>query len=198
MPKPVKGARLGSGPAHHRMILNGLAADLIREERIRTTESKAKLLRPVAEKLITLGKAGTVHARRQALSQIEDREIIHKLFADVAPRFSERNGGYTRILKLGPRQGDAAAMAIVELVEGASTVTGSEESAEQKRRRRLRRRKASPAKGSPEATAATQAPVDATPPETPEPEVVSTPKASAAVESPAPDSSPEAAPPSEE
>lgn len=98
-------------------MLGGLAAALIMQERIRTTETRAKRLRPVAEKLITLSKAGDVHSRRQALSQIEDRDVIHKLFADLGPRFAERNGGYTRILKLGPRKGDAAPMAIIELVD---------------------------------------------------------------------------------
>lgn len=135
MPKPTKGARLGSGPAHQKLLLGGLAAALLREERIRTTEAKAKRVRPVAEKLITLGKAGTVHARRQALSVIEDRDIVHKLFDDVAPRFADRSGGYTRIVKLGPRQGDAAPMAIIELVEGEAPerTAGSDE--EPKRRR---------------------------------------------------------------
>jgi len=122
------------------MMLNGMASQLIVHERIRTTETKAKRLRPVAEKLITLGKDGSVHARRRALGMIEDREVIHKLFADVAPRFADRNGGYTRVLKLGTRQGDAAPMAIIELVEGAVEAAPSQE-AEQKRRRGLRRRK---------------------------------------------------------
>lgn len=140
MPKPTKGSRLGATPKHQEMMLNGMASQLIVHERIRTTETKAKRLRPVAEKLITLGKDGSVHARRRALGMIEDREVIHKLFADVAPRFADRNGGYTRVLKLGTRQGDAAPMAIIELVEGAVESTPSQET-EQKRRRGLRRRK---------------------------------------------------------
>lgn len=121
-------------------MLGGLASALIREERIRTTEAKAKLLRPMADKLVTLGKDGTVHARRRALMVIEDSEVVHKLFAEVAPRFSERNGGYTRVLKLGPRKGDAAPMAIVEFVEevdsGSTTSPG-----QASKRRGLRRRK---------------------------------------------------------
>lgn len=130
MPKPTKGPRLGSGPSHQKLLLSGLAAALFREERIRTTEAKAKRLRPVAERLITLGKAGTVHARRQALRLIEDRDVVHKLFADIAPRYTDREGGYTRILRLGPRHGDSALMAIVELTEGESgTTTGGEAAA---------------------------------------------------------------------
>lgn len=122
------------------MILAGLASQLILYERIRTTETKAKRLRPVADRLVTLGKQGSVHARRQALSLIEDREVIHKLFAEVAPRFAERNGGYTRVLKLGPRQGDAAPMAIIEFVE--ESVQRAPQAEDQGRRRRgLRRRR---------------------------------------------------------
>lgn len=154
MPKPTKGARLGSGPSHQRLLISGLAAELIRHERIRTTETKAKRLRPVAERLITWGKAGTVHARRQALSLIQDRDVVHKLFAEIAPRFVGRNGGYTRILKLGPRQGDAAMMALIELVEGevdAAADAASEAPAEPKRRRgALRRRSRAPATVAPE------------------------------------------------
>ncbi|HVE75285.1 MAG TPA: 50S ribosomal protein L17 [Actinomycetota bacterium] len=140
MPKPTKGPRLGAGPQHQKMMLGGLAASLIREERIRTTETKAKRMRPVAEKLVTLGKSGTVHARRQALSLIEDRDVVHKLFAEVAPRFGDRNGGYTRIVKLGPRKGDAAPMAIIEFVEGEAPAK-KESDQEQKRGRLSRRRK---------------------------------------------------------
>lgn len=121
-------------------MLGGLAAQLIMHERIRTTETKATRLRPMADRLVTLGKEGSVHARRRALSLIEDREVIHKLFADVAPRFAGRSGGYTRVLKLGPRQGDAAPMAIIEFVEGSVEAAPAAE-AEQRRRRGLRRRK---------------------------------------------------------
>lgn len=121
-------------------MLHGLASQLIIHERIRTTETKAKRLRPVAERLVTLGKEGSVHSRRRALSLIEDREVIHKLFAEVAPRFADREGGYTRVLKLGPRQGDAAPMAIIEFVDGSEQAVPPAE-AEQRRRRGLRRRK---------------------------------------------------------
>jgi len=116
MPKPKKGPRLGSGPAHQRLMLNGIAAQLFVHEHINTTEAKAKAVRPVAEKLITFAKKGDVAARREVLKQIPDRDIVHKLFSEIGPRFAERNGGYTRILKLGQRQGDGAPMARIELV----------------------------------------------------------------------------------
>ena len=138
MPKPPKGARLGSGPAHERLMLAGLAAALFREERIRTTETKARRLRPVAEKLITTAKEGTIASRRRALAVVEDRDIVHKLFSDIAPRFADRNGGYTRIIKLAPRKGDAAPMVLVEIVEGAAPEA---KPAEEERRRRLLRRR---------------------------------------------------------
>ncbi|MGH2717854.1 MAG: 50S ribosomal protein L17 [Actinomycetota bacterium] len=138
MPKPSKGARLGAGPAHERLMLAGLAAALFREERIRTTEAKARRLRPVAEKLITTAKEGTVASRRRALAVVEDRDIIHKLYSDIAPRFADRNGGYTRIIKLAPRHGDAAPLVLIELVEGAAVETEPAEG--ERRRRRLRRR----------------------------------------------------------
>jgi large subunit ribosomal protein L17 len=119
MPKPAKGSRLGSGPAHEKLLLSGLVAALIRDERIRTTETKAKRLRPLADRMVTLGKQGSVASRRRALAVVTDRDVVHKLFAEVAPRFADRNGGYTRIIKLGPRQGDGAPMALIELVEAA-------------------------------------------------------------------------------
>jgi large subunit ribosomal protein L17 len=120
-------------------MLAGLASALFRDERIRTTETKAKRLRPVAERLITLGKNGSVHARRQALAVVEDRDVIHKLFAEIAPRYTERTGGYTRILKLGPRKGDAAPMALIELVEGEAPAARADD--EEAPRRGLRRRR---------------------------------------------------------
>lgn len=116
MPKPKKGPRLGSGPDHERQLLGGLAAQLFEHERIRTTEAKAKALRPLAEHLITFAKRGDVHARRQVLKTVPDRDVVHKLFAEIGPRYTERPGGYTRILKLGQRQGDGAPMAMIELL----------------------------------------------------------------------------------
>jgi large subunit ribosomal protein L17 len=117
VPRPRKGPRLGSGPAHQKLMLGGLAAALFEHERVRTTEAKAKALRPVAERLITFAKQGDVHARRQVLRVVPNRDVVHRLFAEIAPRFAERNGGYTRILKLGPRKGDGAPMAQIELVD---------------------------------------------------------------------------------
>jgi large subunit ribosomal protein L17 len=138
MPQPKKGPRLGSNPKHQRLMLSGLALSLFEHERIRTTEAKAKMLRPYAEKLITKAKRGSLHDRRTVLSQIEDRAVVHKLFADIGPRFAERPGGYIRILKLGQRGGDGAPMALIELVEGAPAVA-AETDEEGGRRRRLRR-----------------------------------------------------------
>jgi len=116
MPKPTRGPRLGAGPAHQKLMLGGLAAQLFTHERVRTTEAKAKALRPVAEHLITFAKRGDVHARRQVLKTVPDRDVVHKLFSEIGPRYAERNGGYTRILKLGQRGGDGAPMAIIELL----------------------------------------------------------------------------------
>lgn len=116
MPRPKKGPRLGASPAHQRLMLNSLAAQLFVHERVNTTEAKAKAVRPVAEKLITFAKRGDVAARREVLKQIPDRDVVHKLFSDIGPRYAERSGGYTRILKLGARKGDAAPMARIELV----------------------------------------------------------------------------------
>jgi large subunit ribosomal protein L17 len=117
VPKPRKGPRLGSGPPHQKLLLGGLAAALFEHERVRTTEAKAKALRPLAERLITFAKRGDVHARRQVLRVVPDRDVVHRLFAEIAPRMAERNGGYTRILKLGPRRGDGAPMAQIELID---------------------------------------------------------------------------------
>lgn len=114
--RPKKGPRLGSGPAHQRLLLGTLAAQLFQHEGIKTTEAKAKAVRPLAERLITYAKKGDVAARREVLKVIPDRDVVHKLFSEIGPRYAERQGGYTRILKLGPRQGDAAPMARIELV----------------------------------------------------------------------------------
>lgn len=118
MPAPKKGARFGSGPAHHKHMLANLAASLIISDAgaITTTEAKAKALRPYVEKLITKAKVGGVHQQRRVVSVIHDVDAAHKLFVEIGPRYSGRNGGYTRILKLGPRPGDNAPMARIELV----------------------------------------------------------------------------------
>jgi large subunit ribosomal protein L17 len=118
MPKPRKGPRLATGPDHERLLLGTLAAQLFTHERVRTTEARAKAVRPLAEHLITFAKRGDVHARRQVLRTIPDRDVVHKLFSDIGPRYAERDGGYTRILKLGQRQGDGAPLALIELMPG--------------------------------------------------------------------------------
>jgi large subunit ribosomal protein L17 len=147
MPQPKKGPRLGSGPKHQRQMLSNLASSLFEHERLQTTEAKAKMLRPFAERLITKAKDGSIHKRRQVLSVIEDRAIVHKLFDDIGPRFADRNGGYTRILKIGPRNGDAAPMALIELVdEGTATRVDDSDESTGKRRRLTRptRRRSTP------------------------------------------------------
>jgi large subunit ribosomal protein L17 len=111
------GKKLGRDPEHRKALYSNLAGALIEHGRIRTTEAKAKAVKPFAEKMITLGKRGDLHARRQALAELRSQDVVHMLFADVAPRFAERPGGYTRIVKLGPRQGDAADMVYLELVD---------------------------------------------------------------------------------
>ena len=116
MPKPTKGPRLGGGPAHERLMLANLAAALFTHKSIKTTETKAKRLRPVAERLITFAKRGDLHARRRVLSVIQDKAVVHELFTEIAPLVAEREGGYTRITKLGYRKGDNAPMAQIELV----------------------------------------------------------------------------------
>ncbi len=140
MPTPTKGPRLGGGPSHERMIIANLARALFAEGRIRTTEAKAKRLRPQAERLITFAKRGDVAARRQVLTVVRDKAVVHKLFAEIAPRFAERQGGYTRILKLGPRPGDAAPMAVIELVEQAEADETTGATTAEGRRRRFGRR----------------------------------------------------------
>ena len=116
MPKPTKGPRLGGGPAHERLLLANLAAALFTHKSIKTTETKAKRLRPLAERLITFAKRGDLHARRRVLSVIGDKEVVHVLFSEIAPLVAEREGGYTRITKVGNRKGDNAPMAVIELV----------------------------------------------------------------------------------
>lgn len=129
MPTPTKGPRLGGGPAHERLLLANLATALFEHDRINTTEAKAKRLRPLAEKLITFAKRGDLHARRQVMTVIRDKDVVHKLFAEIGPKFADRPGGYTRIIKTNPRKGDNAPMAIIELVEeytGAKVVKEAE------------------------------------------------------------------------
>src|SRR5215218_2994574 len=116
MPSPTKGARLGGSPAHERIILANLASQLFEHGRIVTTEAKARRLRPLAEKLITKARRGDIHSRRLVLTTVKDKGVVHTLFTEIAPTFADRDGGYTRITKVGPRKGDNAPMAVIELV----------------------------------------------------------------------------------
>jgi large subunit ribosomal protein L17 len=116
MPKPTKGPRLGGSPAHQRLILSNLATALFEHRRITTTEAKARRLRPLAEKLITKAKRGDLASRRQVLRVVRDKSVVHTLFTEIGPHFETRPGGYTRITKIGPRKGDNAPMAVIELV----------------------------------------------------------------------------------
>jgi large subunit ribosomal protein L17 len=150
MPTPTKGPRLGGGPAHEKLLIANLARALFSEGRIRTTEAKAKRLRPQAERLITFAKRGDVAARRQVLTVVRDKAVVHTLFAEIAPRFADRNGGYTRILKLGPRPGDGAPMVLIELVEqgdGERPSAGDGEDGGRRRRRFGRRSRAEAPEG---------------------------------------------------
>jgi large subunit ribosomal protein L17 len=116
MPTPTKGPRLGGGPAHERLILANLATNLFEHKRITTTEAKAKRVRPLAERLITFAKRGDLASRRRALTVVRDKGVVHVLFTEIGPAMAERHGGYTRITKIGPRKGDNAPMAVIELV----------------------------------------------------------------------------------
>ena len=133
MPTPNKGPRMGGSPAHERHMLANLATQLFEHGRITTTEAKAKRLRPYAEHLITFGKRGDLHARRQVLKRLNDKSVVHTLFAEIGPRYVDRPGGYTRILKLGNRKGDNAPMAIIELVEGQTIAQSAVGEAERAR-----------------------------------------------------------------
>jgi large subunit ribosomal protein L17 len=148
MPTPTKGARLGGSSAHQRHMLANLATALFEHGKITTTEARARRLRPYAERLITFAKRGDLHARRQVLTVVTDKSVVHTLFADIGPSFANRDGGYTRITKVGPRKGDNAALAVIELIR--------EEPDAKPRRRRARR---APAAGGRSArTQATAAP----------------------------------------
>jgi large subunit ribosomal protein L17 len=153
MPTPTKGPRLGGSSAHQRHIMANLATALFEHGRITTTEAKARRLRPYAERLITFAKRGDLHARREVLTVVTDRGVVHTLFSEIGPRFATRAGGYTRITKIGPRKGDNAPLAVIELVAEEASATTS-------RRRRPRRAQAAPAPA-PEPTAEESAAEDA-------------------------------------
>ena len=141
MPTPTKGRRMGGSSAHQRLMLANLATALFEHGRIRTTEARAKRLRPYAERLVTIAKREDLHARRQVMRTIRDKEIVHHLFAEIAPRYAERPGGYTRIIKIGARKGDNAPMAIIELVEALTVAQEAVGEAERARGTRFSRRR---------------------------------------------------------
>ncbi|HYJ77859.1 MAG TPA: 50S ribosomal protein L17 [Actinomycetes bacterium] len=149
MPTPTKGARLGGGPAHERLMLANLATALFEHGRITTTEAKAKRLRPLAERLITFAKRGDLHARRRVMTVVRDKSVVHELFAEIGPRYENRQGGYTRITKVGPRKGDNAPMAVIELVEAltAKVETVKEAEAATKRTAKKTTKKAAAGSG---------------------------------------------------
>jgi large subunit ribosomal protein L17 len=154
MPKPTKGPRLGGGSSHQKALLANLATSLFEHGRIKTTEPKARALRPYAEKLITHAKKGTLHNRREVLKKIRDKDVVHALFAEIGPFFADRDGGYTRIIKVEARKGDNAPMAVIELVR-EKTVTSEAE-----RARRVKASKKAPAEAPVAAASAPQAAVE--------------------------------------
>jgi large subunit ribosomal protein L17 len=160
MPKPKKGPRLGGSPSHQRLIVANLATQLFEHGRITTTETKARVLRPVAEKLITKAKRGDLHNRREVLKTIRDKSVVHELFTEIAPRFSERPGGYTRITKIGPRKGDNAPMAVIELVTEAyePKATPAKRTAKKSTAKKAPAQQAAPAEEAPEVTDSPEAP----------------------------------------
>ena len=162
MPAPTKGARLGGGAAHERLLLANLATALFANGRITTTEAKAKRLRPLAERLITFAKRGDLHARRRVLAVIRDKGVVHTLFTDIAPRYDNRHGGYTRIVKVGPRAGDNAPMAVIELVEALTAAKEAEAAAKSaaKKAAAAKEEAAAPKKAAPAAEEAVEEVVD--------------------------------------
>src|SRR5690242_4786428 len=159
MPTPTKGPRLGAGPAHERLLLAGLATQLFAHRRITTTEAKAKRVRPLAERLITFAKRGDLAARRRVLTVVRDKGVVHELFTEIAPVMAERQGGYTRITKIGNRKGDNAPMAVIELIlEPVSVRKATVREAEAATRRASR--------GSASGTGTTTAPPATAPPAT--------------------------------
>jgi large subunit ribosomal protein L17 len=141
MPTPTKGPRLGGSPAHERLLLANLATALFEHGRITTTEAKAKRLRPLAERLVTFAKRGDLHARRQVLAVVRDKGVVHVLFEEIGPRYADRPGGYTRVAKIGPRKGDNAPMAVIELVEGLTVSQEAVGEADRARSSRFARRR---------------------------------------------------------
>ena len=164
MPTPTKGPRLGGGPAHERLMLANLATALFEHGRITTTQAKAKRMQPLAERLITFAKRGDLQARRRVLTVVRDKDVVHEPFTEIGPRYANRNGGYTRITKLGPRKGDNAPMAQIELVEPLSEQAVAEAEAAAKRavKEREAREKAAEAAAAAKAAEAEEATAEAT------------------------------------
>ncbi len=158
MPTPTKGPRLGGGPAHERLLLANLATALFENDRITTTEAKAKRLRPLAERMVTFAKRGDLHARRRVLTVVRDTGVVHRLFVEIAPDMAERQGGYTRITKIGPRKGDNAPMVVIELVREPVTrkATVAEAEAATKRAAKDAKKEAKKAAKAAEASAAAE------------------------------------------
>ena len=192
MPKPTKGPRLGGSSSHQKAILANLATALFEHGRIKTTEPKARALRPYAEKLITHAKKGTLHNRREVLKKIRDKDIVHALFAEIGPFFADRNGGYTRIIKVEARKGDNAPMAVIELVR-EKTVTSEAERARRVGASKAAAKKAAP-EAAPEATVEPEAEEVAAEAETTTPE----PEAEAEATAPEPEAEAETAEPEAE
>ena len=164
MPSPTKGARMGGSAAHQRHLLSNLATALFEHGKITTTEARARRLRPYAERLITFAKRGDLSARRQVLTVVTDKSVVHTLFTEIGPQFATREGGYTRITKIGPRKGDNAPLAVIELIQ--------EEAEAKPRRRRARRTQPTAARQAATASAAPAAEGEA--PEAADPEVTDT------------------------
>jgi large subunit ribosomal protein L17 len=166
MPKPTKGPRLGGSSSHQKALLANLATSLFEHGRIKTTEPKARALRPYAEKLITHAKKGTLHNRREVMKKIRDKDVVHALFAEIGPFFADREGGYTRIIKVEARKGDNAPMAVIELVR-EKTVTSEADRARRAANKAAKAAAAAPAAAAPTAEAAEETPIEETPEETP-------------------------------
>ena len=166
MPKPTKGPRLGGSSSHQKAMLANLATSLFEHGRIKTTETKARALRPYAEKLITHAKKGTLHNRREVLKKIRDKDVVHTLFAEIGPFFADRNGGYTRIIKVEARKGDNAPMAVIELVQEKTVTSEANRARRASASKKTAPAKAAPAKAAPaaaEEAAAPEAPAAETP-----------------------------------
>ncbi|OBG61154.1 MULTISPECIES: 50S ribosomal protein L17 [unclassified Mycobacterium] len=178
MPKPTKGPRLGGSSSHQKALLANLATSLFEHNQIKTTEPKARALRPYAEKLITHAKKGTLHNRREVLKKIRDKDVVHKLFEEIGPFFADRNGGYTRIIKVEPRKGDNAPMAVIQLVL-EKTVTSE---AERARRTKTPKKAPVAAAAAPQAAVEPSEAVGPTAEEATETEAKETPEASESTE----------------